>query len=348
MSEISQETLERLIANTENLLAALPVLASAAAASSDTSTSMINYADVVGFGDTSEPTKSHLPEIISYEQVYLIKPSDYIIGGANGVANLQARALVGRTNYLKKMLEDLQNKVDEIDLTPGDEETRYTEIIQRLNSLDISKFLRQISQLERQNMLNALSMKASGLEVDENNIIVEVFQNGVPTTIDQTNAEIVSVIRGDDSVDITDVKNLIKGGVYIITDGETSEEVQIKENLGTIENGYRILFVNDVANNYKNGKARLYRSSMKISEGKAYGGGINRTQTWNAGIDFSGTSGESEIIAATDFSNGLGFELEGATVDSKGHIVLGEDSIGIALTKNGWSRVDAEGDDLND
>ena len=169
------------------------------------------------------------------------------IFGLNGIANLQARALVGRTNFLKRKLELLQNKVDEIDLTPGEEETRYTEILQRLNSLDISVFLRQIAQLERQNMLNALSMKASGLEVDENNIIVEVFQDGTPTTIDQTNAEIVSVIRGDDSVDITDVKNLIKGGVYIITDGETSEEVQIKENLGTIENGYRILFAEDVA-----------------------------------------------------------------------------------------------------
>ena len=100
MSEINQETLERLITNTENLLAALPVLASAAATSSNTSTSMINYAEVSGFGDTSDPTISHLPEIISYEQVYLIKPSDYIIGGLNGVANLQARALVGRTNII--------------------------------------------------------------------------------------------------------------------------------------------------------------------------------------------------------------------------------------------------------
>ena len=347
MSEINQETLERLITNTENLLAALPVLASAAAMSSDTTTSMINYADVVGFGDTSDPAISHLPEIISYEQVYLIKPNDYIIGGANGIANLQARALVGRTNYLKKQLENLQDKVDEINLMPGEEETRYTEIIQRLNSLDISVLMRQLSQLERQNMLNALAMKSAGLEVDENNLIIEVFQNGTPTTIDLTNAEIVSVIRGDDSVDITDVKNLIEGGVYIITDGETSEEVQIKENLGTIENGWRILFVNDVVNNYKNGKAKLYRSNMKISDGKAYGGGINRTQTWNAGIDFSGTNGESEIVAATNFSNGLGFELEGATVDSNGHIVFGEESVGIALTENGWARVDAEGDDLN-
>ena len=282
-----------------------------------------------------------LPEIISYEQVYLIKPSDYIIGGLNGVANLQARALVGRTNYLKRQLEILHNKVDEINLMPGEEEEKYTEILQRLNSLDISVFMRQIAQLER-------AMKASGLEVDENNIIVEVFHDGIPTTIDQTNAEIVSVIRGDDSVDITDVKNLIKGGVYIITDGETSEEVQIKENLGTIENGYRILFMNDVVNSYKNGKARLYRSSMKISDGKAYGGGINCTQTWNAGIDFEGTSVETTIKAAADFTNGLGFEIEGATVDANGQIVLGEESVGIALTESGWVQVDAEGDDINE
>ena len=68
MSEINQETLERLITNTENLLAALPVLASAAATSSDTSTSMINYAEVSGFGDTSsDHTINHLPEIVSYE-----------------------------------------------------------------------------------------------------------------------------------------------------------------------------------------------------------------------------------------------------------------------------------------
>ncbi len=349
MSEISQETLERLITNTENLLAALPVLASAAAASSDTSTSMINYTEVVGFGDTSsDHTINHLPEIVSYEQVYLISPSDYIIGGLNGIANLQARALVGRTNYLKRQLELLQDKVDEINLMPGEEEAKYTEILQRLNSLDISVFMRQIAQLERQNMLNALSMKASGLEVDENNIIVEVFQDGIPTTIDQTNAEIVSVIRGDDSVDITDVKNLIKGGVYIITDGETSEEVQIKENLGTIENGYRILFAEDVANNYKNGKARLYRSSMKISDGKAYGGGILCEKTWNAEIDFSGTSNSETISAAADFSNGAGFELEGATVDANGQIVLGEESVGIALIESGWAQVDAEGDDLNE
>lgn len=348
MSEVNQETLERLITTTENLLAALPVLASAAAASSDTTTSMINYSEIVGYGDTSNPSVSHLPEIVSYEQVYLIKPNDYIIGGANGVANLQARALVGRTNFLKRQLELLQNKVDEIDLMPGEEENRYTEILQRLNSLDISIFMRQIAQLERQNMLNALSMKAAGLEVDENNIIVEVFQSGIPTTIDQTNAEIVSVIRGDDSVDISDVKNLITGGVYIITDGETSEEVQIKENLGTIENGYRILFANDVVNNYKNGKARLYRSSMKISDGKAYGGGINCTQTWNPEIDFEGTSGESTIKAAADFTNGLGFEIEGATVDANGQIVLGEEAVGIALTESGWAQVDAEGDDLNE
>lgn len=52
------------------------------------------------------------------------------------------------------------------------------------------------------------TMQTIKVKFNKNNIIVEVFQDGIPTTIDQTNVEIVSVIRGDDSVDITDVKNI--------------------------------------------------------------------------------------------------------------------------------------------
>ena len=346
MSEVNQETLERFVTTAEQLLAALPVVA-ATAGNADSSTSLINMSEVVGYGDTADPTISHLTEIVSYEPVYQIKTNDYIIGGANGIANLQARALVGRDNYLRKLIEALAQRIDGLDISSGSGEERYSEILQRLSSLDVSIFNRQISQLERQNMINALAMKLAGMDVDENGMLLEVFQNDVTTSIDQTNAEVVSVIPGDDSVDITDAKNLVKGGVYQLTDGETSEEVQIKENLGTIENGYRILFVNDVVNAYKNGRARLYRSSAEIVEGKAYGGGILCEKTWNADIDFVGTSGEATISAALDFSNGLGFELDGAVVDADGQIVLGEEAIGIALTQTGWVRVDAEGDDLN-
>ena len=72
-----------------------------------------------------------------------------------------------------------------------------------------------------------------------------------------------------------------------------------------------------------------------------------RTQTWNADIDFAGATGESTISAEIDFSNGLGFELDGAVVDADGQIVIGEEAVGVALTPSGWVRIDAEGDDLN-
>ena len=269
------------------------------------------------------------------------------IGGANGIANLQARTLVGRDNYLRKMVEDLTDRVDVLDALPNTEESRYSEILQQLQSLDVSIFKRQILQLERQNMTSAIAMKNAEMDVEENGMIVEIFRNDLPTSIDQTNGEVVVVVPGDDSVDITDARSLIRGGVYQLTDGETSEEVQIKENLGTIENGYRILFTTPVVNSYKNNKARLYRSSAEIVEGRAYGGGILREKTWNANIDFTGTTEEDTLSAATDFSNGLGFELTGAVVDVNGQIVLGDDAMGIAFTPNGWVRVNAEGDDLN-
>lgn len=346
MSEINQETLERLVSTTEQLLAALPVLASNSNDTS-TSTSLINMNEIVGYGDTSDPVINHLTEIVSYEPVYQIKTNDYIIGGANGIANLQARALVGRDNYLRKMIETLNAKVDVIDALPTEYESRYSEILQKLSNLDVSIFRSQISQLERQNMTNALAMKKAELDVDENGMILEVFVNDLPSYIDRTNAEIVSVILGDDSVDITDAKNLIKGGVYQLTDGETSEEVQIKENLGTIENGYRILFVNAVTKNYKNNRARLYRSSAEIMDNRAYGGGILCKKVWNANIDFSGASDETELSASIDFTNGRGFELDGAVIDTDGQIMLGDNPFGVVFNGTDWVRVDSEGDDLN-
>ena len=219
MSEISQESVERLITTAEQLLAVLPVVTSS---STDSSTSLINMSEIVGYGDSSDPTISHLTEIVSYEPVYQIKTNDYIIGGANGIANLQARALVGRDNYLKQQIANLEDRVDEIDTISSNstDTTTYSSILQQLQSLDVSVFKRQISQLEHQNMVNALVMKAAGMDIDDNNIIIESFQNGSITSVDKTNAEVVSVIPGDDSVDITDAKNLIKGGVYQLTDGE--------------------------------------------------------------------------------------------------------------------------------
>ena len=57
-------------------------------------------------------------------------------------------------------------------------------------------------------------MKAHGLNVDENGMIIEVFSYDTPSAIDNTNAEAVVLIPGDDSFDIADAGNLIKGGIY--------------------------------------------------------------------------------------------------------------------------------------
>ncbi len=307
----------------------------------------INMSDVVGRGGGSI---QHITEIESYEPVYQIATDDWITGGANGVANLQAKALVGRDNYLKKQIENLDTRVaalDEMASSDTDTTSFYTSIMQELKSLDVSVFKRQVLQLEHQNLANAIELKKLGMAVDEDDLIVETFQNGASTSIDQADIAVTGVIKGDDSVDIVDIRNLIMGGVYLMSDGETSEEVQIRSNLGETANGYRILLAEAVANSYKNGKASLYRSSVKTVEGRAYGGGVLKTQTWAADLDFLGTNDASTISAGIDFSNGLGFDLEGAIVGSDGQIVIGEEPIGIALTSSGWVRVDAEGDDLD-
>ena len=78
-------------------------------------------------------------------------------------------------------------------------------------------------------------------------------------------------------------------------------------------------------------------SSAEIADNRAYGGGILREKTWNAGIDFTGSNSAATLSAGIDFSNGLGFDLTGAVVDANNQIVLGEDATGIAITTQGLS-----------
>ncbi len=44
------------------------------------------------------------------EEIYLLRRNDRVLGGVDGVANMQARQLANRTQYLKALLE-LQGKI---------------------------------------------------------------------------------------------------------------------------------------------------------------------------------------------------------------------------------------------
>ncbi|HCT3600873.1 TPA: hypothetical protein OTU02_004925, partial [Klebsiella pneumoniae] len=55
------------------------------------------------------------------EEIYLLRRNDRVLGGVDGVANMQARQLANRTQYLKALSEQQGENIDgAIDSLRGD------------------------------------------------------------------------------------------------------------------------------------------------------------------------------------------------------------------------------------
>lgn len=99
---------------------------------------------------------------------------------------------------------------------------------------------------------------------------------GNPTDIDTTKIDVLSVIQGDDSIDVESVDGLIEGSHYILSDGVKSFPVQIKHIL--IENGIkRVLLYNSIDVQLLEGLTEILRTNGTINEGKISGDSVSFT-----------------------------------------------------------------------
>ena len=306
----------------------------------------VNENNLVGVGEDTETGERHeirhLPEEpVWHEGIYQIERNDEIIGGAGGVANVQARQLAERTSYLKELVEQLQEAI------PGTDE--YNEIIDQIRRLDLTKTNASVAHLERL-MANAyLAFEMANIDPDGyDNMIIETFNDGAKE-IDQAVVDVTSVVSGSDNIDVSSSDGLIIGAHYQLTDGERIEEVQIR-SLNVSGSIKRVILYEPVRNQYADGRAKLYRSSVAIWGGRAYGGGNVRTDEWAADHSFSGSDTAQDITSALAFDNAEAFDVEGAVLDG-GKFVLGGEIVGIALVATGggsgtWKQVNEEGDDL--
>ena len=316
-----------------------------------TSTSLINENEVTGYGNSEEPNIQHIPELADWCAVYLWQTSDYIIGGANGIANLPLRQLVARDNFLREWIQNLENQIAAIQPSTDDDSDKYDAILKQLAALDLNSIKAQIAHLERHDMNTRLTLQMAGLDPEGyDGIITEPFINGAPM-IDMTVTEVTSVVSGDDSINVASVSSLVQGAHYQLTDGENIEEVQIGE-IHVSGDTNRVILTKKVQHQFKDGKAKLYRSSIAIVNGKAYGGGNARTDEWESGYTFSGSNTQTEVSSKIDFTNGSAFTLIGASLNEDGTISIGSPAIGIALVSIGgrvgsWARVDNSGNNYS-
>ena len=311
----------------------------------------VNLNDYVGFGPSTDDagtrhTINHLPETEDWEEnIYQIESGDYPMGGRNGVANIQANQLANRTKYLKGKHEELKNEFEA--LQPNTD--KYDELLKKIEALDTSKENNRINHLERLVGNAYLALEMVNIDPDGyDSMIVETFNDNAPE-IDQFVATVTSVVSGDDSVDVDDSSGLIIGAHYQLTDGEHLEEVQVK-SINVSGKIKRVVLMGNVKNQYTDGRAKLYRSSVAIYNGRAYGGGNRRVDEWTADTSWSGTNTKQDVSTELDYTDTSAFTISGAVLEN-GKLVLGDTPVGIALVKTGggsgtWARVDEEGDDL--
>ena len=98
----------------------------------------VNYNDYMGIGPSTDNsgtrhTINHLPIVANWEtEVYEIENGDYLLGGRMGLLNLPIQQLANRTEYLKKVHDELQAQLDATQ--PGTE--KYDELVKKINALD--------------------------------------------------------------------------------------------------------------------------------------------------------------------------------------------------------------------
>lgn len=196
------------------------------------------------------------------------------------------------------------------------------------------------------------AVMAAGISPDGYDaMLVENFNDDAPET-DRTVARVTSVVSGDDSVDVEDGSGLIVGSYYQLTDGEVTEEVQIK-TINISDSINRVILMEPVKNQYHSKRAKFYRSTVAIQNGFAYGGGNTRFFTaTDDSHSFQGKDTKVELTKSIDYSDPSSFTLKGAHLKD-GVLVMGTPAYGIALKAPGgtasgtnWVNVNADGDAL--
>lgn len=274
--------------------------------------------------------------------IYQLEENDVAEAGPDGILNQPIKDLAARTNYLKKLITELQPTV------PGAE--KYDELLEKINALDAAKENNRINHLERL-MANAyLALEMSKIDPDGyDNMLIETF-DGSAEEIDQITVNVTSVVSGDDSIDVEDSHGLIIGAHYQLTDGERLEEVQIK-SIAVSGKINRVKLEAPVKNQYNEGRAQIYRSSTAIYNGRAYGGGnVKVDELTDCVSAFSGSNTKVEITKSIDFTDPSAFTIKGAHIKD-GQLVMGGAIIGVALNEmgkpqTGFKQINADGNDL--
>lgn len=171
----------------------------------------------------------------------------------------------------------------------------------------------RVNQLEIEQANIALRQEAEGDCPDSNLLLVENFV--VPNKIDTFSVNVLSVVAGDNGIDVATLAGIIPGAWYTISDGVNQEYIQVKS---CIKNGsvYRILINSNIVATYNVDVTMIYRTTSLIDVGVAYGSGDKKGFNWKPSVTWAGVASNVAvtILLETTQSNADAFETSGDLV----------------------------------
>lgn len=177
----------------------------------------------------------------------------------------------------------------------------------------------RLTQLEREQANISLALTAQQIYPDYNMLLSEDFI--VPDKIDTFACKVLSVVAGDNGIDVETLSGIVPGAWYTITDGVNQEYFQIQS---CIKNGsvFRILANKNLSNTYKIDETLILRSTAEIGAGVVYGSGDKKGFNWSPSLIWQGV--ESNVATT--------IKLETTQEKADEFIISGE----IAFTGSGF------------
>lgn len=192
-----------------------------------------------------------------------------------------------------------------------------------LGITSIESLNRRVEVLENITANVLLALEMIQLYPDYTNFIIEDFLN--PDQIDLFKCKVTSIAAGDNSIDCEMKLGILRGSMYVISDGLKSEQVQV-DSVST-ENGInRVVLLSNVQNTYILANTYLYRTSADIHDGYATGPSGNKTHGWTPTLVWRGQGAAEEYEIPLEISVGnIGqYEIEGdIQITADGFLTLG-------------------------
>ncbi len=193
-----------------------------------------------------------------------------------------------------------------------------------LGSVNLSELLARIEILEDNLAQTLLTLELQNLYPGYTHYIIEDFIN--PDQIDMFETKITSVTKSQVDIFVDSVDGIIPGSWYLISDGLTSELVQV-DNVSVIEGVNRVTLADVVKNSYTLENSRLYRTTCYFFNNSAIGPDSNHNIVWIPATEWHGINQndtQSLMLDSSVANSGAFNFISQGTIDNEGFITLAE------------------------